>query len=88
MVMKHEGSTMLNITREELREDIREITTEIVNKAVKESRDTIITMVGEDIMALRQEMRGDMKKMERRLNKRIDGVDTRLSKIENHFDNA
>lgn len=79
---------MLNITREELREDIREITTEIVNKAVKESRDTIITMVGEDIMALRQEMRGDMKKMERRLNKRIDGVDTRLSKIENHFDNA
>jgi len=70
MEVKEGPTAMLNITREELREDIREITTEVV----KESQRTLIKMVNEDLAALRKDMalRKDLQSMERRLAQKID----------------
>ncbi len=56
---------MIVITREELRADIREITTEVVTKVVKEAKYDIVRMVNEDLAAMDQKM----DRIDRKLNR-------------------
>jgi hypothetical protein len=62
----------INITREELRADIYEITTEVVSRAISEATRSITRMVTEDIVAI---------------NDRIDNLDHGLAGLTRRLDN-
>ena len=64
-----------DMTRDEIRADSLEITTDVVSTAIKEATDKIITMVNEDLAATNN----SIKNLDRRMSKRIDKLESLAS---------
>jgi hypothetical protein len=67
----------IDITREELRADIYEITTEVVNRAVSEATHNITRMVTEDLVATNERI-DNLDHGLTGLTKRLDDIDDKL----------
>ena len=64
-----------DMTRDEIRADILEITTAVVSAAIGEATTKIITMVDEDLAAMNQ----SIKQLDRRMSRRLSKVERQVS---------
>jgi uncharacterized protein (DUF3084 family) len=71
----------LDITREELREDILTIATAVVEKAIRENNHVLIRMINEDLAATNDRIDS----LSRRMNKRFKEADHRFEQVDQHF---
>jgi DNA anti-recombination protein RmuC len=75
------SSVTPNITREELRADILEITTAVVDQAIKANNQRLIGMINEDLTAINRRIDN----LSRRMNKGFKNISQKFLEIDQRF---